>query len=275
VLLAVTSIVAAVVFTTMAGTHPNWRFYYEQQREAYEGLAAENQQLKASRNDAAQKLNDERAAHAKTKSDADLTIGNQKAEITNLKVQLTQKDNSTSLLTDKISALETNLKTQLDINNALRDDLGALRLENNKKQEEIISLRDLLTEATARAERLDKNLRVVQRQNEDLGNQLVENNKLLAEYKRRLPDMAVGEGEPLPPATKITGTVTAVSDNLASVNVGSAHGVKAGMKMILFRGDQFVGHLKIEQVRVNESAGIVMNKQLDPMQGDRVTSDLD
>ena len=129
--------------------------------------------------------------------------------------------------------------------------------------------------STANVDRLKANSQSLIRQNEELNNQLVEANKSLAIYKQRLPGADIEEGDPLPPATKISGTVTAISDNLASVNVGSAHGVKKGMKLILFRGDQFVGHLKVEQVRINECAGMVMNKQLDPMQGDRVTSDLD
>lgn len=77
--------------------------------------------------------------------------------------------------------------------------------------------------------------------------------------------------EPIPDRP-IEGTLTAISDDVGSINVGSAKGVKQGMRLIIFRGDKFVAHFKVSEVDINESVGIVVDRQADPVQGDKVMS---
>jgi hypothetical protein len=73
---------------------------------------------------------------------------------------------------------------------------------------------------------------------------------------------------------QITGTVSTVRNDLASINIGSSNGVKKGQKLVIFRDGKFVGYLQVEQVDASEAAGIVMDKVSDPVKGDKVTNKL-
>lgn len=59
-----------------------------------------------------------------------------------------------------------------------------------------------------------------------------------------------------PPApSPIHGEVTAVRGNLATIDVGSASGLKEGTEMVVYRGADYIGDLVVESVRPNEAEG--------------------
>lgn len=76
-------------------------------------------------------------------------------------------------------------------------------------------------------------------------------------------------------AFPIRGEVTSITDNLASISVGSADGVAHGMNFLIYRraGDggrpQYLGTLKITKVEANQAAG-----QIEQSEGDIHTGDL-
>ncbi len=72
----------------------------------------------------------------------------------------------------------------------------------------------------------------------------------------------------------ITGTVKAVQDGIASINVGRANGIREGMLLTIYRGDKFVSHLRIDLLDANESAGIILDRKLPVQQNDKVTTSL-
>ena len=72
----------------------------------------------------------------------------------------------------------------------------------------------------------------------------------------------------------ITGSVKAVQDGIASVNVGRANGIREGMLLTVYRGDKFVSHLRIDMLDANESAGIILDQKLPVQQNDKVTTNL-
>jgi hypothetical protein len=47
------------------------------------------------------------------------------------------------------------------------------------------------------------------------------------------------------------------------------------MQLIIYRGSEYVAKLRVDQVDVGQSAGIVSDKRLDPLQGDKVTDRLE
>jgi uncharacterized protein (DUF3084 family) len=77
------------------------------------------------------------------------------------------------------------------------------------------------------------------------------------------------------PAVPISGTVTSVRGDLASINIGSAKGVQPGMQLIIYRGADYVAKLRVDQVDVSQAAGVISDKRLDPLQGDKVTDRLE
>jgi len=96
--------------------------------------------------------------------------------------------------------------------------------------------------------------------------------ELLEEAKAGGP--ATAAGKPEMPAPSITGTVDSVRGDLVGINIGAAKGIKPGMKLIVYRGTNFVAHLRVQEVDVNQAAGVLTDKQLDPMPGDKVTTSL-
>ena len=70
----------------------------------------------------------------------------------------------------------------------------------------------------------------------------------------------------------LSGTVTAVKGDLASINIGTANGVAPGMELVIARGGLLVGYLRIEQADVSTADGIISDRQMDVQQGDRVTT---
>ena len=65
-----------------------------------------------------------------------------------------------------------------------------------------------------------------------------------------------------------------MGDGVASINIGRAKGVRKNMMLKVYRGGHFVAHLRIDMVETNTSAGVVLDKRLDVVQGDKVATDL-
>ncbi|MFM7051618.1 MAG: hypothetical protein ACKOYN_05735, partial [Planctomycetota bacterium] len=89
----------------------------------------------------------------------------------------------------------------------------------------------------------------------------------VAEYVARLGEMptaragAVGDAARMVADRDLAGTVINVrrseSGVLAEINLGSRDGVKKGWTMIIGDGSTFIGNLRITEVDVNRSVGIV------------------
>ena len=115
-----------------------------------------------------------------------------------------------------------------------------------------------------------------------LREQISELQETIDEQARQIEGMRVGgpgvsmvarTAQPVKADPIINGTLTAVTaDNLASINIGSANGVKRGMEMVIMRSSELVGYLRIEEVDLNASAGIIVEKLLTPAQGDKVVT---
>ena len=70
----------------------------------------------------------------------------------------------------------------------------------------------------------------------------------------------------------LIGTVVAVRGSMASINIGKAAGVKKGIKLLIRRGERFVGYLRVTLVDPDEAAGTLMDLQMPVERGDKVRS---
>ena len=68
-------------------------------------------------------------------------------------------------------------------------------------------------------------------------------------------------------------TILAVKEGIASINAGSAKGIRSGMRLVVYRGAQFVGYLKIIEVEAQEAAGLMVDTAVQAQQGDKVTDE--
>lgn len=74
-----------------------------------------------------------------------------------------------------------------------------------------------------------------------------------------------------PQASAIKGEITQVHDKLASLSIGSAQGVAAGMEFVVYRSGQYLGKVKVTNVQPEESAGELSQVQGAIRSGDSVT----
>lgn len=64
-------------------------------------------------------------------------------------------------------------------------------------------------------------------------------------------------------AAKNNVTVIGVDGDVIRINVGSAKGIKPGMRMVVYRGNRFAGFLKIIKVDKTEATGVMVDRILD------------
>jgi len=271
VFLVVTSLVAAVVFINLATVPQNWRDKYNREEKAHSLLKAKSQGQDEINSQLSSDLNNLRKSLAEQKTKAQA----QQAML------IADKGRLNLVIADLNRKLAASATTPRDAGKAATEYLykqqQALKAAwdaESKAKLKMIELESQLLAEQAKNKRLEKALRVTQEKAQSQKDMITRLNDRLGELEV-LKESKPGQTLSAPlPATKLTGTISDVNDNLASVNIGSAQGLKAGMKLIVYRGDQFVGHLKIETVGASESAGVIVSRRLAPQRGDKVTSSL-
>ncbi len=159
-----------------------------------------------------------------------------------------------------------------------QSNIAALTNQNKLYSEQLQAAQQLASEKQIEAQKLSSDLldlkSLYARQEKQLET-LNESVAAAREEARRAGEAGTAEaGAAAPSAEQITGTVTTVRNDLASINIGSSNGVKMGEKLVIFRDGKFIGYLQVELVDASEASGIITDKVADPMQGDKVTNKL-
>ena len=273
VLLLIVTLVASLVNTVLAVTAPSWRKAYEEQviraevadqQSGVHQMALQRALLELSRTIEARKELEKDLATAKKDAAADKAAADQRhaklsmditalnAELAKVQLGLKEEREWRQLLNAEKVKLQ---KTLAETNDVARQYKGEL--------DETITQRDRLAKlARHRAEQI----RDLEAENRELADKLRKPTVVAADNEAGAPLPAVGP--------RITGTVTAVGDGVASINIGRAKGVRKNMMLKVYRGGHFVAHLRIDMVETNTSAGVVLDKRLDVVQGDKVATDL-
>jgi len=234
------------------------------------------------------------------KQAAEVTAGNQlahasllQAERAALQAALVSEQNSAREKIDKLTAdldREKTANSAQQINQqgiltqiaGLRTDIQAMEVsrsetikalaEANKAKEEaqkeITEIQGKLAQSEADLRRQAGTIDVLRRDNASLREQTEKLSDLVARGGGS-SDVS-GGGRGTASVANIRGQVLAVEGDLLSINVGSAKGVREGMVLLISRKDQLVGYLRIEEVEVDQAAGVIQEKQADPQQGDTV-----
>ena len=261
VILALLTVGGGVVFSRQAMVEPNWMDAYEKEKQAK--VLAEV--------DAA---NDNRALGRAQIEITDLrakltqTSGKLQEENNSLKAQIDQKNIMIGKLEDNNNQFATQLESlrtlieQIELRRKLlADQLKALDAKYDKVQAEYTATQNSLAEALGQIDRDAGEKRVLR---EQLVQREEEIKTLEADLRSAGGAVAASAEDaaaaaPVAVAT-LVGTVTAVqADGLASINIGRVKGVRKGMKMYVYRGSEFVGHLRIDEVDDDESAGVLFD----------------
>ncbi len=216
------------------------------------------------------------AAKSKVQSlDKQLTLQRDtgRAEKDRLSRALTASQNSVRELNVSVAALQKSLDTEVKVmRNQMKVELDRLHLQSINDGDQIRGLQALLKDRDGTIENLTRSVRVLREQSAQAAAEVKD---LRVRLKLVSP---AGTAPTAPVATagpRIEGSVTAVKVNIASLNVGLADGVKQDMEFIIYRGGDFVAHLRVADVYPSTCAGIITRAQRDVRKGDKAATSVD
>ena len=154
--------------------------------------------------------------------------------------------------------------------------LDQARTQGIKDQKELNQITADLYEKIVQLQALEAERRRLLEQKKDLEEQVVTSNIPVREVRPVTP--LTREAAPvtttLPTSTDVKGLVVEVSENLVTLSVGSADGVREKMVFHVTRGSQFLCDVVITNVDINRSAGIIDLKVQQPQVGDTASTEL-
>ena len=272
VLLALLSVAMMIVIVSTATVIPNYKQAWEQQKQRVTLC----QQI----------ANNARIRLGNVEADYDQLLTRSKADrekFLALKTQLTrelaEKNQTLLVLQADVTAINVSLatleKTVKHQNGRIADltkELGAARKANSGLHAAKSRLELELDSARAESERLQSISRNLKADILDKSRQLEEKTQEVIALRSRLADEPIDEAEPVA-EMEIVGTITAVSQDVASINIGSANGVKPGMKLLIGRDGDFIAYLRVEEVELDSAAGVIVDREKEPKRGDKVFND--
>lgn len=270
----IVSIVAAVIFVDYARRRPTFRYHYQQERTLRKAWGEHCVALRSKYNDVNKDLAKVKASLTKEIQDQRSKILDKNSQITNLQVSVADAQQKADRDLDARNKLEAHIKQQDALLEKYRTNEVTLLNDRTKLETALTETKLDLQEALAEQDRLNKSLGIVRQQKQNQKVVIVELTSKLNSLKSQLRSKGINpeaSKEPVDPG-QITGTVVAVADGIASINIGSANGVKKNMRFIIYRGNQYVGRIKIESVRVDQAAGIVLDSNRTPIEGDRIVN---
>ena len=273
VVLVVLVLLACPIFIQTAVTGYDWKkaFLDENAKRLLAEAKTRNEELVAS---IWRRLYEQQKVAAETRMGA-LTrdLDAKLNQLTYLKGQLAEKQRTIDTMNANVTEIQSALNQALALNQAQGKELDKQRAAN-------IQLSDQLRRAEAKIEEYLSDIGLLKRARQVLEEQVAQGTAEIRDLKGKLKRLEESVGAVTPARAtvgmpKVEATVTAIKDDIASLNVGSADGVKRGMEFIIYREDQFVAHLRVEHVRASDCSGIVVDALLDVKSGDKATTSLD
>ncbi len=237
-------------------------------------------------------LTEQRNAMETAKNDKENELNNEidklNTEISTLKAELkvveAQKKHEEKRSSDMASVVETTTQTSKETIKALMDtqaQLTKLEAEQTKLKAQFDDTSTTLLEKLAVIQTLEKEKKQLIEEKVELQNRL---DKLLQPTGRTPAPVVIVTpkteiARPAPVIAKkigLKGLVTAVDtkNKMASISIGTADGVKEGMKFHVTRGAKFICNILIIDVDAEEAVGALELVQEQPKPGDTVTTNL-
>lgn len=273
VLLLLEVLFASVVMIQHVATSRDWREYAEDQSRKRVSAEAQTSNAILATNRLERQLEVARSNAQALDRDLTLERDASRADKNSLSLALTKSQNLATELNASLAGVQNSMKTQVTVmRTQMMADLDKLRGQSIKDSDQIRGLQALLKDRDGTIENLTRSVRVLR---EQAAQAAAEVKELRARPTAVSP---AGTAPPPPVATagpKIEGSVTAVKVNIASLNVGLADGVKTNMEFIIYRGGDFVAHLKVADVYPSTCAGIITRAQRDVRKGDKAATSMD
>lgn len=273
VVLVVLILVSMPVFITLANIVPNWHkaFVQEQQQKL---IAESNHRVAmASTNTLLANYERNKAVNAAKITAIEAAVQQRDEQIKAANLADVQLRADLGSAQDATKRQQTLAASQLDVNKELIGQIDKQRTQINEKDTEIISLRKAKDDAEANSVRDKAAARLAL---EQLVAADMKNRELTDKLEKALSGQRVSNAGPsdILKADKgpIIGTVTTVTGNLASINVGKVKGIEKGMVLVIYRSDEYIGRLQIESVELDNAAGVIVDKKHEPKANDKVVT---
>jgi len=257
-------------------------------REKYEDIRADKDSLskkvKALTKQVNQKIEQRKLLEDKLSSE----IASLKAEIGELQGKLNNTEREKAVLLQKVNSWtsitkdfsQTTDKQRLLLENTL-DELNKIQTEQIKERKELNETTTALVEKMAIIEALGAETKRLLEEKTELQNRLGQLlqpiGKVAAAPVPITPGKAIARpAEPAVEDIALQGLITALDlkNSMASISIGTADGVKEGMKFHVIRGDEFVCDILIIDTDAEEAVGILDLVQQQPKVGDNVSTNL-
>lgn len=270
VLVVVLGLFMGVVMITQATVPNNYKIAYEKEQVKNEQsntlamntmLALRNTQIKL--DEVNKELAAVKLADAGTVAGRDKTIGDLETEKAKLAGQVDG-------FTVALAKLQGNLTVAMAESAAKEKIIGSQDARNKELVTENQRISTLDAEHMSVITRLEQVIRSNDVTMQDLKEQLLQALERKNQLANGKPGPVLGEGQ------KVDGQITAVNGDIASINIGSTKGIKKDMRLIVYRDNktsvQILGYLKISDVDLSESGGVIVNRTGEVKQGDLVTT---
>jgi uncharacterized protein (DUF3084 family) len=196
---------------------------------------------------------------------------NQTATLNN---ELLAEKQKTASLTGQATQLTSMVNAGDAERKQLQDQLGSLRKDNSALRTDNFKLAETNQKLDLQQKLYEQEIRLLKEQNYSLSErveQLRTKVQSASTGADQTPAVSGAKAVTESAASAIVGEVTSVRDKLASISIGSAQGVKAGMEFIIYRGSQYLGKVRITKVQPELSAGDLFQVQGNITAGDKVT----
>jgi hypothetical protein len=273
VLVLIMSIVFATFAIMVYAAHRNWREeimrtapmgnlgvgYKEQLKQARE----DNAKLTNDRQQMELELNAEKTAKIQALAKAEAEINSLKTENTAKSQQLAAKEADLAANTNALHVAQNNLSNITEEVQKLRTEIAASQKETDEQIKKATDFADKLSVANGVLANL-------QERNTQLTMDVSKAKMILKGLGMSIDDPADASRIP------VAGVITAVSHTKVELSIGTDDGVRVGQELDIYRGDKYVGKVKITQVEANSAvASILTEYQQYPIQkGDNVGSNM-
>jgi septal ring factor EnvC (AmiA/AmiB activator) len=257
-------------------------------KDKYDEIKTERDSFKETADDKTEQLNKKIAEKDALENKLNSEISKLKIEINTLKGDLKAANDeqkiSNQRLSDMASVVETSSQTAKETTHLLKDtqdQLNKLQAEQIKLTAQLDDTSATLLEKLAIIQTLEKEKKQLLEEKAELQSRM---DKLLQPTgKAPAPVVTITPptdiARPAPVVTKkieLRGLVTAVDtkNKMASISIGTADGVKEGMKFHVTRANKFICNILIIDTDAEEAVGVLELIEEQPRAGDTVTTNL-
>lgn len=257
-------------------------------RQKYESLKADKDSLSKKVEALTKQVNDSLEQKNQLENKLNSEITSLKAKSSELQTNFDNAEREKAALLQKVDSWTSITKNFYETNDKQGQLLKNTLDELNKIQAEQINQRKELNETTATLVEKMAIIETLQAENKRLSEEKVELQNRLDKYLQPVGKTAAAAvpvtpkkdiARPATPEMKdiaLQGTITAVDskNSMATISIGTADGVKEGMKFHVTRNNEFLCDILIIDVDAEKAVGAIELVQKQPQVGDTVSTNL-